>query len=128
MFFKKKREYIKFIRRCNKQEFEHYTLYECQSNQGHIKLYVTRKKAGKGTHIHCVEDGTVFWEQFYPFGGMSNQQVEKYCIMKPQVEASTIAIVLIRGTPSIVLGLDAFVIKSYVSEPQKGNIYLITDI
>ena len=128
MFFKKKREYIKFIRRCSKQEFEHYILYESPSNQGHIKLYVTRQKAGKGTHIHCTEDGTVFWEQFYPFGGMSNPQVEKYCITKPQVEASTIAIVLIRGTPSIVLGLDAFVIKSYVSGAKKGNIYLITGI
>ena len=128
MFFKKKREYRKFIRRCNKQEFEHYILYEYPSSESHIKLYVTRKKAGKGTHIHCAEDGTVFWEQFYPFGGMSNPQVEKHCIMKPQVEASTIAIVLIRGTPSIVLGLDAFVIKSYVSEPKEGNVYLATGI
>lgn len=69
-------------------------------------VYVTKSKATKATHIECREDGTVYWVQFYPFGGISTASRVENVLIKPSRQIDTIAIVLIKGKPGIITGLD----------------------
>lgn len=69
-------------------------------------VYVTKFKATKATHIECREDGTVYWVQFYPFGGICTASRVENVLIKPSRQKDTIAIVLIKGKPGIITGLD----------------------
>ena len=71
-----------------------------------IVLYLTKKSAGKGTHIHCRDDKTLYWEQLYMFGGMSTPRREENILVRPKREADEIAIVVIKGKPALITGLD----------------------
>ena len=69
-------------------------------------LYVTKKKATKSTRIDCGEDNTVYWTQFYIAGGHSRPSVVKVPLVKPLLVADTITIVIIKGKPGTITGLD----------------------
>ncbi|MBE6607832.1 MAG: helix-turn-helix transcriptional regulator [Ruminococcaceae bacterium] len=71
-----------------------------------IVIYVTKKSAGKGSHIHCRDDETLYWEQLYMFGGMSTPRREENILIRPKRGADEIAIVVIKGKPSTITGLD----------------------
>ena len=70
------------------------------------KVYVSKKSATKSTHIHCKDNKTIYWEQLYPFGGISTPQREIYPFVKPQREKDETVIVLIKGKPAMITGLD----------------------
>ena len=69
-------------------------------------VYFTKKAATKATRIHCERDGTVFWEQLYMMGGMSTPSVVKSVLVKPKREADEVVLVVIRGKPGTIIGLD----------------------
>ena len=69
-------------------------------------VYVSKRSAGKGTHIHCDSDGTVYWEEFYRVGGHIATTSEKTVLVKPRAIPGETVIVLIKGKPSVIIGLD----------------------
>jgi len=69
-------------------------------------VYFTKKSATKATRIYCERDGTVYWEQCYMMGGISTPLMVKSVLVKPRRGTDEIAIVVIRGKPGVIIGLD----------------------
>ena len=126
MFFTTSRKLKKIIRDAPKQDLEHFYLYNLKLNDIAVNLYVSRKRATKRSHIHCTEGGDIMWEQFYPFGGMSRPAREKTYVLKPICDKNAISIVVVRGKPGIVVGLDSLIKSSY-SPLNSGKIFLLTE-
>ena len=110
-----------------KEELDYFNLYKLTIKNNNIKLYVSKKRATKRAHIHCTESGDIMWEQFYPFGGMSRPAREKKYVLKPICDKNAIAIVIIRGTPGNITGLDNGTFKSHLTAPEKNTAYLMTE-
>ena len=68
-------------------------------------VYQSQQSATKATHILCEKDRTVYWEQFYPVGHIIGTPV-KTVLIKPQQASDDITIVLIKGKPAVIVGLD----------------------
>ena len=63
------------------------------------------RSATKATHIACGENGTVYWKQFYPVGHIACT-AEVTVLIKPRTEAGEIGILVIKGKPGVIMGLD----------------------
>lgn len=74
------------------------------TGEGKYVVYVTNQSATKATHILCEEDGTVYWKQLYAVG--ISCATEKFPLIKPPRTPDETTIVLIKGKPGIILGLD----------------------
>ena len=116
-----------FIKNSTKTSPEFFDLYQSEHKGESINLYVSHKRTGKSTHIHCTESGDIVWEQFYPFGGMSKPTREKKYVLKPICDKNAITIVIIRGTPGNITGLESRSFKSHLSAPEKSSVYLMTE-
>lgn len=127
MFYVTSRKLKKIIRYAPKQNLEHFYLCNLKFNDITVNLYVSIKRATKATHIHCTESGDVIWERFYPFGGMSRPAREKRYALKPICDKNTITVVIIRGTPGNITGLDNGIFKSHLATPERNNVYLMTE-
>ena len=88
------------------EQGEGYTVSVFTLGDSSYRVYETKQAAGKGTHIHCRENGTLYWEQLYPFGGMSAPSREERVLCKPICSRGETVIVLIKGKPAIITGLD----------------------
>lgn len=69
-------------------------------------VFVSQKTATKGTQIKCGKNGTVYWEQTYRVGGHIASTSEVSVLVKPQRSTDETVIVLIKGKPSVIIGLD----------------------
>ena len=127
MFFATCRNLKKIIGDAPKQNLEHFYLYNLKLNNIAINLYVSKKRATKATHIHCTESGDIMWEQFYLFGGMSRPSREKKYVLKPVCDKSAITVVVIRGEPGNIIGLESGIFKSHLSVVQNNNVYLMLE-
>ena len=127
MFFVPSKKLKIIIGDAPKQNLEHFYLYNLNLNDIAVNFYVSKKKATKATHIHCTESGDVIWEQFYPFGGMSRPAREKTYVLKPICDKNDITVVIIRGTPGNITGLDNGIFKSHLAAPEKNSVYLMTE-
>lgn len=127
MCFVNSRNLSKFIGKAPKQRLDYFDLYNLKLNDTSVNLYVSRKRATKATHIYCIESGDIMWEQFYPFGGMSRPSREKKYALKPVCDKNAITVVIIRGTPSNITGLDNGIFKSHLDTPEKNTVYLMTE-
>ena len=127
MLFAPHRKLKKIIGDAPKQNLEHFYLYNLKINDIAVNLYVSKKRATKRAHIHCTESGDIMWEQFYPFGGMSRPSREKKYALKPVCDKNAITVVIIRGTPSNITGLDNGIFKSHLATPEKNTVYLMTE-
>ncbi len=67
-------------------------------------VYVSNQSATKATHIVCGEDGAVYWKQLYAVG--ISCVPEQVALIKPPRTSDETVIVLIKGKPGIILGLD----------------------
>ena len=127
MFFATYGKLKKIIGDAPKQNLEHFFLYNLKLNDIAVNFYVSKKRATKATHIHCTESGDIIWEQFYLFGGMSRPSREKKYVLKPQCDKTSIAIVVVRGNPQEIIGLDNRNLKSCRTTLELGDIYLIAE-
>ena len=75
-------------------------------NGRRFAVYYTKKNATKGTRIYCENDGAVYWEQLTMMGGMCTPSIEKHILVKPKKELDEELIVVIKGKPSVIVGLD----------------------
>ena len=110
-----------------KQNLEHFYLYNLKFNDIAVNLYISKKRATKRVHIHCTESGDILWEQFYPFGGMSRPSREKKYVLKPQRDKNAITVVVVRGNPQEIIGLDDGNLKLFRTSLELGDTYLVTE-
>ncbi len=127
MFFATSRKLKKIIGDAPKQNLEYFYLYNLKLNDISVNLYASKKRATKATHIHCTESGDIMWEQFYLFGGMSRPSREKKYALKPQCDKTAITVVVIRGEPGNIIGLESGIFKSHLSVVQNNNVYLMLE-
>lgn len=90
-------------------------------------VYQSRQTATKATHIYCGEDGAVYWEQFYPVGHIAITPVKTFLI-KPCQNLDEIVIVLIKGKPAVIVGLDENgFISSRGIRKNKNDVYVMSE-
>ena len=91
------------------------------------KVYQSKQAATKSTHIHCKEDRSVYLENFYPIGTITKTS-EITLLVKPCRSADEIVIVLIKGKPAVIVGLDE---NGFVSSrgalKNKSDIYVMSE-
>ena len=86
------------------EDNELYKTVKFSAGEHKYTVYESRKKAKKSTHIHCKEDGTVYWEELY---SVTHRPIsEETVFIKPKSKADETAIVLIMGKPGFISGLD----------------------
>ena len=127
MYFIASKKISTLVKNSEKTSLDFFNLYQFQYNEQNINLYLSHKRARKSVHIHCSESGDVIWEQFYPFGGMSRPAREKKYALKPICDKNAITVVIIRGNPGNITGLDNGIFKSHLFAPEKNSIYLMTE-
>ncbi len=90
-------------------------------------VYRTREAANKETHIACGRDGTIYWKQFYPVGYLQLAPVVEPLI-KPKRDGDETVIVVIKGRPSVIAGLDenGFVSSRGVRK-SKSDVYVMSE-
>ena len=88
------------------EENDYIKKYAFEQGDQKYTVYLTKKAATKATHILCDGDETIYWEQLYIMGGMSNPTIVKNVLVKPIRESDEITIVVIKGKTSIIKGLD----------------------
>ncbi len=90
-------------------------------------VYQSKQIATKATHIYCNEDGAIYWEHFYPIGHIAATS-EKTLLIKPCRRTDEVAIVLIKGKPAAIAGLDenGFV-SSRCVQKNKSDVYVMSE-
>ncbi len=83
---------------------ELYTVKSFVANNQKYTIYISNKTANKYVNIHCQKDGCVYWEQVYPLGFFPAR--ENTVLIKPKRSKDEIVIVLIKGNPAVITGLD----------------------
>lgn len=84
-------------------------------------VYTTKQSATKATHIYCEADNTIYWEQLYMMGGISSPCVVKNVLFRPDRKSDEIVIVVIKGKPGSIIGLDEGVWVSAKNGKLKGE-------
>ena len=90
-------------------------------------VYQSKQIATKSTHIHCKEDGAIYWENFYAVGTVAVTS-EKTLLIKPCRMDDAVTVVLIKGKPAMIAGLDenGFVSSRGVQK-NKSDIYVMSE-
>lgn len=94
-------------KKCGKRVAEDDTLVTVEFTLAgrRYKVYQTKRAAGKSTHIHCKEDGAIYREDLYAVATVSTPS-ERSFVIKPSVSDGETVIVLIKGKPAVITGLD----------------------
>ena len=109
-------------------ECEEYKTVKFSLCEKNYTVHITKKSANKATHVHCKENGTVYWEQLYPFGGLSTPRREERVLIKPKREKDETVIVVIKGKPGIITGLDEGIfVSSRGKERTEEDIFVMTE-
>ena len=69
-------------------------------------VYFSKRAASKATNIVCGDDGSVYRKQYHIAGGVTKPSVEKYVLVKPDKKPDENVIVVIKGKPAMIEGLD----------------------
>lgn len=73
--------------------------------ENNVTVFVSKKCAVKATHILCDTDGGVYFEQLHPIATYVVNTV-RTLLVKPKRNSQEIIIVLIKGKPGLIQGLD----------------------
>ncbi len=91
-------------------------------------VYVSKTRATKATHIECRDNNTIYWVQFYPFGGMSTPSRVEKVFIKPIYKKEETSIVIIKGKPGLITGLDEGLFVSSRGTPKsKNSVYVMSE-
>ena len=89
-------------------------------------VYQSKQRATKADHIYCKDDGGIYWERFYPVGIATAS--ENTLLIKPYRKDNELVIVLIKGKPSVIKGLDENGFVSSKGMLKKGSdIYVMSE-
>lgn len=109
------------------EETEYYKTIKFVYDEQKYTVYVIKKSVKKSTIIHLEEDGTIYREQLYPFGGIMRPSSVKTALMKPIRQKDEIVIVLFSGKPNF-RGIDN---GKFISAKNKNvdasSIYVMTE-
>ena len=106
------------------EEEDNYKKLAFELNGQKYSVYVSKATATKAVHVCCEPDGTVYWKQHYMMGGMCSPSVVKSVLLKPRREDGEITLVVIKGKPGIITGLDEGIFVS----AKKGRLNSKSDI
>ena len=106
---------------------ENYDTVKFQYEGQNYTVYAIKKPVSKSTIIHCEDDGTIYREQLYPFGGIMRPSSVKESLIKPIKQKDEIAIVLFSGKPNF-WGIDEGIFISSKNKNKKASsIYVMTE-
>jgi len=103
------------------EEADAYKAYRFTHGEKNYAVYVTKEAANKATHIVCDSDGTVYREQFHSTG--FDVYPVRSVVLKPIRAKEVTEIIVIKGKPCVIAGLDE---NGYVSA--KGKAQRDTDV
>ena len=86
-------------------ENELYKTFEFNVGDRPYTVYISTQAAKKTTHILCESDGAIYWEQYYVTGTVATERV-RHTLIKPPRDGDKTRIVVIKGTPGVITGLD----------------------
>lgn len=90
-------------------------------------VYISNRAATRRTTVHCREDGSIVWEEIYPNATVAETYTREVLI-KPQRTPGEIVVVVIRGKPSMITGLDEGCFVSAKRELKKtSDIYVMSE-
>ena len=113
---------------CVTEEAEGYRRIELTFGGLRYAILETRSRATRATEIHCHPDGTVVWEQLYPFGGMSAPTREAHVLGRLRRGDEDVLILLVRGRPAVITGLDEGGFTSARAWPrEQGEILVLSE-
>ncbi len=104
---------------------ENHRVVSIDANGQSFNVYFTLQKATKASHIHCKSDGTIVWEQLYPFGGVGGPSRVISFMLKPKTERGVITVVVISGKPGIITGLDEDRCKSHKGKLKNNDDFFV---
>ena len=92
------------------------------------KVKMTKKKATRRTVIYCKDNGSVLWEQRYPSGRPSfTINGETVLCDLSFCEPDTLCVLLIRGKPNPIVGLDEGRFCSAHGTPRPDSLYVMSE-
>ena len=106
------------------------TLKKVEFSRGetHFTVVISKKRATKSTTIDCRDNKTIYWVQFIPFCGLGNPLREETVFFKSSSELKENVIIVIKGAPGSVKGLDEGIFVSFRSKTKSPkNIYVMTE-
>jgi len=116
--------YKKYGKIAEKNEL--YSTVQFAAGEQAYTVYVTNATAKRGTTICCEKDQTVYWEQMQPNGPFPIK--ERSVLIKPKGEEKTVVIVLIKGKPSTISGLDEGIfVSSRGLRRQDSDVYVMSE-
>ena len=100
-------------------------------------VYITKETASKATQIKCADNGAIYWRQYrISFAHMSSFGTsaagplnDNKVLVKPTRASDEIAIVVVKGKPSIISGLDEGIWVSAARGKPKGknDVFVMTE-
>ena len=88
------------------EENDNYRKVTFEISSQKYAVYISKNPATKATRIYCEADNTVYWEQHYIMGGMCYPSVVRSVLVKPERARDEIVLVVIKGKPGVIVGLD----------------------
>jgi DNA (cytosine-5)-methyltransferase 1 len=103
------------------EENETFSKVTFELNGQKYAVYLSKKAATKATRIYCEADNTVYWEQHYMMGGPCTPSIVKSILVKPERARDEITLVVVKGKPGVIVGLDEGIWVSAKNGKRKGT-------
>ena len=92
------------------------------------QVYVTKASATKATRIECRPDGAVYMIQYHLLSGGIDPTPTESVLIKPRMIKNITEIVLIRGKPGVICGLDEGIFVSSRGIPKSEDfVYVMSE-
>ena len=90
-------------------------------------VYVSKQRANGGTCIRCCDDGAIRWEDPNRAGHLALPPIS-HVLVKPMRENDEIVIVIVRGKPGCIAGLDENrFVSSKNALKNKNDVYVMSE-
>ena len=109
------------------EETEGYKVIKFEYNGQKYTVYAIKKSIKKSTIIHLSNDGTIYREQLYPFGGIMSPSRVTTALIKPIRQKDEITIVLFSGKPNFSGLDDGMFISAKNKNKTATSIYVMTE-
>ena len=116
------------FRKCAKavSENDRIKTYELEADGQKYVIHLSEMRASKSSMIHCREDGCVYWQETYPVG--ISPYIEEKLLIKPSLDPEVKEIVVIKGKPALISGLDEGIFVSSRGEARsKRYVYVMSE-
>ena len=107
--------------------YENYNIVKFEYKGQKYTVYAIKDPITKSTLIHCGDDGTIYREQLYPFGGTMRPSSVKTALIKPIKQKNETAIVLFSGRSNFWWIDEGIFISSKNKNKKASSIYVMTE-